>query len=154
MAVRRLTKIGLAGIVTCLAVAGCAARIDSRGNLPDEEALARIKIGDVSKTEVQEILGSPSSVAAFNDNEWYYISKKTETVAFYRPKVVERQVLILRFDQKGVLKEMEALDQNAGREVELVKRETATAGNEITVLQQLFGNFGRFNKDKATTSKK
>ncbi len=147
MAVRRITNTGLAGLAACLVLTACAARVDSRGNLPDGEALARIKIGEVSKMEVQEVLGSPSSVAAFNDNEWYYISKRTETVAFYRPKVVESKILVLRFDRAGVLKEMETLDQSDSRDVDLVKRETATAGNEITVLQQLFGNFGRFNKD-------
>jgi len=34
--------------------------------------------------------------------------------------------------------------ENDRREVELVSRVTPTAGNELSLIQQLFGNVGRF----------
>jgi hypothetical protein len=36
-----------------------------------------------------------------------------------------------------------------GRIVEPVERTTPTYGQELTVMQQLLGNFGRFNTDAA-----
>lgn len=149
MAVRQSRKwmTGAAIAAACVLATACSPRLDTRGNIPDPEALARIKPGEVSKLEVEEILGSPSSVAAFDNNTWYYISKKTETLAFYRPKVVESQVLVVQFDAKGVVTSVKQLDQSDARDVAVVGRETTTAGNEMTVLQQIFGNLGRFNKD-------
>ncbi len=127
---------------------GCSPRIDSRGNLPDPELVSTIKPGEQSKIEVEEILGSPSSVAAFDTNTWYYISKKTETVAFYQPDIVEQQVLVVRFDDKGIVSDVSTLSAEDSKAVEPVERETPTAGHSMTVIQQLFGNLGRFNKSK------
>jgi len=35
--------------------------------------------------------------------------------------------------------------ENDKKEVELVSRVTPTAGNELSIIQQLFGNVGRFS---------
>ena len=45
---------------------------------------------------------------------------------------------------KGVVRDFASLGLEDGRIIELVERKTPTAGNEITFLQQLFGNLGRF----------
>jgi outer membrane protein assembly factor BamE (lipoprotein component of BamABCDE complex) len=136
---------GLCAGALALAVIGCTPRVDTRGNLPDPEVLADIKPGQQSRDEVAEILGSPSTVAAFDEETWYYISKRTETFAFFEPEINDRQVVIVRFDAKGVVSELKYLGLEDGRVVNLVDRETHTAGNEVTFLQQIFGNVGRFN---------
>lgn len=137
---------------TALAVAACAPQIATHGNLPDPEKLAEIVPGQVAKGEVAEILGSPSSIAAFDEETWYYISERQETTAFLAPDVTERNVVIVRFDDKGVVSSIETLGLEDGRNVEIVDRATPTAGNEITILQQIMGNMGRFNKAEDNTS--
>ena len=131
-----------------LAVVACSPRIDSRGNLPDPDKLAEIKPGKHSRNDVAEILGSPSSIAVFDQETWYYISKRTETVAFFEAEVAERQVVIVHFDKKGVVTGVETLGLERSHAVEPVERETPTAGAEMTIMQQLLGNMGRFNKPK------
>ncbi len=131
-----------------LAVVACSPRIDSRGNLPDPDKLAEIKPGKHSRNDVAEILGSPSSIAVFDQETWYYISKRTETVAFFEADVAERQVVIVHFDKKGVVTGVETLGLERSHAVEPVERETPTAGAEMTIMQQLLGNMGRFNKPK------
>ena len=133
-------------IGTALVAAACAPRIATHGNLPDPEKLAEIVPGQVGKGEVAEILGSPSSIAAFNEETWYYISERKETTAFLAPDVTDRKVVIVRFDDKGVVSSIEALGLEDGRNVELVERATPTAGNEMTILEQVLGNMGKFNK--------
>ncbi len=137
----RLAVCGLA----ILATAACTARIDTRGNLPDADLIADLEVGHITKNQVLDLIGSPSSTAPFSGESWYYISERTETLAFFEPEVKERKVLVLRFDAGGVLKEMTALDLTDGRDIQLVERTTPTAGNEITILQQIFGNIGKFN---------
>lgn len=127
-----------------LLLGACAPRIDTRGNLPDPELLADIEVGRVTKNEIEDTLGSPSSVSPFKGETWYYVSERTETVAFFAPEVKERKVVIIRFDKKGIVSEVKALDLEAGRNIQIVERVTPTAGQELTFLKQLFGNLGRF----------
>jgi outer membrane protein assembly factor BamE (lipoprotein component of BamABCDE complex) len=135
-------------VAVALSVAACSPRIDSRGNLPDPDKLAEIKPGEHSRNDVAEILGSPSSIGVFDQETWYYISKRTEAVAFFEPEVAERQVIIVRFNKKGVVTGVETLGLEQGHGVDPVDRETPTAGAELTIMQQLLGNMGRFNKPK------
>lgn len=135
-------------LASMLLLAACAPKIDVRGNLPDPDALADLEVGKVNKKQVQRILGSPSSIAPLKGESWYYLSERTETLAFLAPKVVERKVVVVRFDDKGVLTELKTIGLDAGREIEMVDRITPTAGNELTFLQQLFGNLGRFEADE------
>jgi len=131
-------------VVVVGSLGACTPRIDVRGNMPDPERLSEIKPGEFSRDEITEILGSPSSVAAFDQETWYYVSQRTETVAFFEPEVKERKILILRFDKDGTLSDMETLSAEDGQKILPVDRKTPTAGNEMTVLDQLFGNLGRF----------
>jgi len=106
--------------------------------------LANIEIGRVNKQEVVEFIGSPSTVEIFKGESWYYISEKIETTAFFEPKINNRKVIIIRFDKKGIVKEIKTIGLKEAQNVKMVDRVTRTAGQEMTILKQLFGNIGRF----------
>ena len=148
----RFTLSTRASTVACLAlvtgIAACSSRIDQRGNLPDPDTLANVEVGHINKQGLADLLGSPSSVSSFDGDTWYYISERTEKVAFFEPKVLERKVLVFRFDPKGVLSEMNELGMEDATNIEMVSRKTPTAGNEVGVLRQIFGNLGRFDGAK------
>ncbi len=124
-------------------------RIETTGNLPDPERLAEISDGGFSREEVAEILGSPSSVAVLEGEVWYYVSRRTETLAFFEPEVSDQQVVIIRFDKKGMVAQVQKLGLEQARTIIPAERETPTAGNELTLFDQLIGNLGRFNKPGA-----
>jgi len=134
--------------VLLFAVAGCAARVQLRGNEPDPEKLADLKAGDIGKNEILEIFGSPSSVDVFDGDVWYYISERTETVVFLAPEVKERLVLSLKFDKKGLLAKVKLIGKEGAKVVEHIKRTTPTFGEKLTVLDQILGNFQRFKNKK------
>lgn len=140
--------MGFCAVALLLVVSACAPRVDPRGNMPDPERLAEIMPGDQSREEVAEILGSPATVGNFDgETSWIYIAEQTETTAFFEPEVKERTVVILTFDEEGIVKSVKTLNAEDGKNVELVERETPTEGNRITIMEQLLGNFGRFNKE-------
>ena len=56
---------------------------------------ADMKVGEDSKSTVREKLGSPSAVSTFDSNAWYYISQTTDRVAFYKPRVIKRDVVAI-----------------------------------------------------------
>lgn len=130
-------------------LAGCAARIDTRGNLPEPERISEIDIGSHSRQDVADILGSPSSMSTFGDETWYYISKRTETLAFLAPVVTESNILAVHFDKDGKVVSIERRGLEDLKEITPVARSTPTAGNELTLLDQLLGNFGRFSKSNS-----
>jgi outer membrane protein assembly factor BamE (lipoprotein component of BamABCDE complex) len=123
----------------------CTPRVDIRGNRPDLERVAEITPGEHSRELVEEILGSPSIKSSFGQETWFYVSSKTETVVFLEPEVKERLVLSIRFDDEGVVKFINQLGLEDGHKIELVERISPTVGNELTLMDQIFGNFGRFS---------
>jgi outer membrane protein assembly factor BamE (lipoprotein component of BamABCDE complex) len=137
-----LAAVGLAAAVTLTA---CTPRIDQRGNKPDEEQVVQINPGIDDKNRVAELIGTPSTISTFNDKTWYYISKRTETTAFFDPDVVDQEVLAIQFDDSGIVQNMRVYGQEDGRQIAYVDRVTPTEGNELTIIQQLLGNLGRFN---------
>ena len=122
----------------------CSNKTIITGNLPDPDLIANIEVGQVSKSEVLEFLGSPSTKATFNDNDWYYVSEKISTRAFFHHKVINRKVLIIQFDKRDIVKKITQLSLKDGEKIEMVDRITPTAGKEMTILKQIFGNVGRF----------
>jgi len=141
---RKLLSIaGTIGVV--VAVSACAPRIELRGNLLDPERLSEISPGKQSRDEVAEILGTPSSIAMFDNEAWYYVSQRTETVAFFKPEIKERNVVVLHFDKKGIVSDIRKLGVKDGQDVVPVERTTPTSGSTVGLWDQLFGNLGRFN---------
>ena len=128
-----------------LSIAGCAASVAQRGNVPDPDKLAEVKTGD-SKDNVVKLIGSPSTVGTFSDKRWYYISRKTEKIAFFNPTTVDQQVVEVLFDDKDKVLEVKKLNLDDANDVDIVDRVTPTAGKKITAIDQILGNLGRFNK--------
>jgi outer membrane protein assembly factor BamE (lipoprotein component of BamABCDE complex) len=143
-------KLCLAGAIALASTLGaCAPKIVQHGNVPDEEQVVQIQPGLDNKTRVQQLLGSPSTQGSFGDEIWYYVSKKTTQTAFFEPDVIDQGVLAISFDQEGVVNDLKIYDQRDGRLVAMVDRVTPTHGNELTIVQQLLGNFGRFDPDSS-----
>ncbi len=138
---RSLTVISLT-----LALAACSPTINSRGYVPDADALATVEPGQSNRADVSQALGSPSAEGTFDESVWYYISERTETLAFLKPKVIERTIVAITFDNTDNVEDIFTYTKADGKPVKLVSRVTPTSGNELTILQQLFGNLGRFNE--------
>jgi outer membrane protein assembly factor BamE (lipoprotein component of BamABCDE complex) len=134
-----------AAALLTLALAGCHATVDPRGNLPTPEQLSQIKPGVTDKATVTRILGSPSSVAEFEPNTWYYISQKTKEIAFFKPEIIDQQVLAIDFDKDGTVHDVRRRTLDDRVAVSPNPHATPAPGREFTVWEQLIGNFGRFS---------
>lgn len=144
-----MIRIAAMLVAVGLAFAGCTPTVDRRGYVVPKQAVEKLAAGTATRSEVLQALGTPSTTAAFDDNTWYYFGETTQREAFYDPELIERHVLILRFDDGGLLSEVGTRDANSGREVTLVSRETPTAGHSFTVIEQILGNIGRFSDPAA-----
>lgn len=128
-----------------LAVAGCELPVQVHGNLPEDEQIAKLEPGQQGRTDIANLLGTPSALSTFQDDTWYYIGVKQTQFAFFDPDIKERNVLVLTFDDQDRLLDKKLYTQADTREVDLVDKVTPTEGRSLTLLQQLLGNIGRFN---------
>jgi outer membrane protein assembly factor BamE (lipoprotein component of BamABCDE complex) len=97
---------------------------------------------------VAELLGSPSSVGTFNAKIWYYISKRTKTISFFDPEILDQEVLQITFDNAGLVSDMRIYGLENARTITPDPNITPTSGKELTIVQQLMGNIGRFSSGK------
>jgi len=130
-----------------LLLAACAPAISTHGYRLDETALDQLEPGRTTRDDAFRLLGSPSSVATFDDKVWFYVTQRTEQMSFYQAEVVDQKVVTVTFDDQGVLREVAQQDLADAIEVSLVDRETPTSGNELGILEQFLGNIGRFNPE-------
>ena len=138
-------------VLLALGLGACVASVDQRGNLPEPEKIAQIQPGSTTRDQVVKILGTPSSTGVFNDKSWYYISRKTKQVAFFDKDVLDQQVFVVNFDGRGVVNSVDHKDLKDGREIAMAPGATPAPGRELTFVEQVLGNIGRFNKGRSSS---
>ncbi len=117
----------------------------TRGNMVEDFRMNEVTPGISTRTNVLKSLGSPTTTAPFDDNTWYYIGQIMEKKGVFDSKVAQERVVLAQFDDSGILQRLEEID-NKRLDVPTVNRETPTGGNEITALEQILGNVGKFNR--------
>lgn len=127
---------------------GCSNIVDQRGFAPTPGSIEKLEIGTQSRDDVIRLIGTPSAVATFNPNVWYYISQKEETFAFLKPQITEQNVMRLTFNETGRLQTITKYDLKDGENITMVSRVTPTAGKGLTILEQILGNVGKFSLPK------
>jgi outer membrane protein assembly factor BamE (lipoprotein component of BamABCDE complex) len=139
-----LSKFSLLSLIA-LVMISCSPVERTHGYVPRADELDSIQAGQDTRGSVQRKLGRPSTVGSFDDNKWYYISRKTKQYSFFKPENVEQKIVAISFDDNGLVDDVNQYGLEDGRVIDLVTRTTPTFGRELTVLQQMFGNIGRFN---------
>lgn len=133
---------GLCLALAMTAIAGCTRLYDYHGYTPTDEQLAEITVGKDTRETVAEVIGAPSSAGVLKESGYYYVSQKIETFAYRAPEVIEREVVAISFDKRGVVSNVERFGLQDGNVVALSRRVTSSNVEGLTFLQQLFGNIG------------
>ena len=118
--------------------------VTRNGNMPTEERISQISKGD-NQDKVMQILGAPSTIVSLDKNTWIYMSSDIKRVAFFAPSEVKRDVLTIRFDDKGEVIEISRLDKDCGSEVKVSTDETEAPGEKLGFFRKYFGGVGQYN---------
>lgn len=118
--------------------------VTHNGNMPAETRIAQIDVGS-SKDDVLGILGAPSSVAAFDDNTWIYMSSDIKKVAFFKPEEIDRNILKIRFNTNDEVKEVTRLTLADGTELTPDGDKTEIRGQRQGFFRKYFGGVGQYN---------
>lgn len=131
-----------AGILA-LSVSACSPTFRNHGYIPPEEQLQELVVGVDTRASVEDIVGPPTAGGVLEGGNFFYVRSVVRTFGPRRPKVVDRQVLAVSFDESGVLRNIESFGLEDGRVVTLSRRVTDDGANNINFLRQLLGNIGR-----------
>jgi len=128
----------VAGLFATL-VTACSPEIDHHGYIARPGAFGQISEG-MSRTEVEGVLGSPSTTATvnFQGDSNYYITSVTEGRSFLQPKEVSREVIAVRFDKNDQVTSFAQYGLEDGRIININSRQTPVVGNDLSILQDIF----------------
>ena len=141
---------GLSGLARCLAVlalvlAACTPLYSDHGYVPSDTELALLQVGKDTRDSVAATIGRPSASGLLNDEGWYYVESRWETLGAREPQEVDRQVVAISFTPAGIVENIERFGLDKGRIVPLSRRVTTTNIKGKSALSQIFGNIGHLN---------
>ena len=148
---RRTAPLALASVLAVSAavtLGGCENTVDLRGFAATPGSVEKLEVGAQSREDVVRLIGSPSAVATFNPNVWYYISETQEYWAYTKPKISSQRVIQITFNESGRLEAIKNYDLKDAENIQMVSRITPTSGKELMILEQVLGNVGRFSGPK------
>ena len=144
----------VAALALCLAVTACGWLLpppQTRGNKVEQEQLKELVPGTSTKADVTALIGSPTERAMFDENTWLYITEVTRPRLGRTLGVLDQGVVILSFDDRGVLADVKTVSDADAVSVSVASRTTPSPGTEASFMQQLLGNIGKFNAGGTAT---
>jgi outer membrane protein assembly factor BamE (lipoprotein component of BamABCDE complex) len=135
---------GLALLPLLTACSFFAAPIVPHGNRVDADMLKELVPGTSTRTDVTALLGSPTTRATFDDNQWIYVGQTVQSRIGQTPGVRSQDVVVLSFNDQGVLQGLKHLTLADSKPVAMAAGATPSPGSEASFMQQLLGNVGRF----------
>jgi outer membrane protein assembly factor BamE (lipoprotein component of BamABCDE complex) len=135
----RLAAICTGVIAISMVAASCQtfSIVRNHGYIQSQEMIEQVPEGS-SQEHVQLVLGTPSTTATFGNEVYYYISQRTETIAFLEPRIVDQRVLAVYFDEDRTVSRIANYGIEDGRMIDFIGRRTPTTGEEVTFLRQIF----------------
>ena len=100
-----------------------------------------IKINNTNKNDLLKIFGQPSTKSDFNENKWFYFERiKTNQSLFKlgKQKIKKNNILIVEFDQKGILIEKKLLNLNDMKDVKFIKKTTEKEFSKNNIMYDVF----------------
>lgn len=135
----------MSAVVLALAGAAACSPVTTYSGFSAEsnnQSVVDPQVGVDTRATVQQRFGTPSTTAVFDQTAWYYVSAIQERVAFFHPRITERNVMVVRFDGDTV-SAVEKFGLDRGRVIAYDEHVTPTRGRELGLLEQLLGNVGR-----------
>ena len=129
----------LAGLVAC------SGQYRNHGYMPLAEDVDALIVGVDTRGGILEVMGLPSTGGVLTNDALYYVRSRVHHRGYVRPNEVNRDVLVLSFDDRRVLINVERFGIEKGKLVRLEHHVTEAPGGDRSVLEQIIGSIGGFN---------
>ena len=141
---RSRTALSIAA-AAALALSACSPILRQHGYVPPEEDLQLVTVGVDTRESVEALVGRPSSSGVLADGGFYYVSSTQRIFGPMQPKVVDREVVAISFDEAGLVSNVERFGLERGVVVPLSRRVTDSGSADPGFLSQIFRNLGRID---------
>ena len=94
-------------------------------------------LNESNKNDVIKILGNPSTKSFFDDNIWIYIERKqtqSELINLGKMEIYKNDVLVVEFDDLGILKNKKLNDINKMENIIIAKETTENVNKNKSFL--------------------
>ena len=98
------------------------------------------KLDATNKNDVEIALGPPSTKSTFDNDVWIYMERKTTVSklrSLGRQKLLTNNVLVLEFDNRGILIKKNFYDKNEMNKIKISKKETAVLNKKNTFINNV-----------------
>mgnify|MGYP001499928709 CR=1 FL=1 len=103
----------------------------------------KLIILETNTNDTKKILGYPSTQNSFDNDIWIYIERKT-TVSKLRTlgkrKLLVNNVLVLEFDNRGILLKKEFYDMDDMNKIKMAKEETDVLNKKDSFVRTILSN--------------
>ena len=141
----KLISLGLA-IAGASLLGGCLGIKEHKGYVLDKELATTVQVGVDNKESVTKTLGRPTFTGQFDANDWYYVARDVKTVPLRSQKVLDQDVVHIRFDPAGNVASVNMTDESLVVNINPVGDKTPTLGRQRSFFDELFGNIGVLNQ--------
>ena len=116
----------------------CTTNIKNHGYIPSKSDLETLVIGRDTKQSISKKIGLPATAGL--EGAYYYVRSTFNAPGFKSAQLVDRTVVVLSFDKRSKLKNIETFNVDNGNFVRLDYRVTETGLDNKNILQQIIGS--------------
>ncbi len=105
-----------------------------------EKKQENLKILSTNTNDTRNLLGPPSTKNSFDTDIWIYIERKTtvsQVRTLGRKKLLVNNVLVLEFDNRGLLVKKNFYDMNEMNRIKITKDETSVLNKKDTFIRSI-----------------
>lgn len=130
-----------------LLLTSCLSHTEKRGYIFDFSDHEFVQEGITSKERLLRMMGSPTIISDFDQDEaWIYFSEDLNKVLFFKPDIVSRTILVIRFNQFDTVKKLEKIDLSAEEKTsEFYSGFTEVKSQKEGFFKSIFGNIGKIS---------
>ena len=102
-----------------------------------------IEVNVTNKNDLIKILGAPSTKSDFNKNVWFYFERLKTNQSLIKlgaQKIKKNNILIVKLDNKGILKSKELLDLNDMNDIKYIKTVTTKEFKNNNLIYGIFSS--------------
>ena len=109
-----------------------------------ETKFEKIVINQTNKNDIIDLIGPPSTKSDFNKNKWFYIERRKTNQSLIKlgqKKIEKNNILVVEFNNRGILKNKKIFDVNHMNEINYVKSLTQKEFKQNNFLYNIFTSF-------------
>ncbi len=118
----------------------CTTNIKNYGYIPTKSELETLVIGKDSKDSVSKKIGLPATAGL--EGSFYYVRSTFNEPGLRSAQLINRTVVLLSFDKRNLLRNVETFSVDKKTVVRLDYRVTETGLENKNIFQQIVGSIG------------